>query len=132
MPDFRHPDIEIYLKNCSQEQVLTWLKNQCQSVEVVKTSGSTLKLHLSFPMGDTQATLQQKVSGKAWSSLWFNTNNTPWPTDLECAKNAASKMQIQVRCFKERWSEEDAVATEEEEQWWKIEHDSCELISWRG
>jgi len=131
MPDTRHPDIEIYIKNRSPEQVLEWIATQAEQIETTKTTPSSIELAISFPQGQLQAVLQQKVSGKAWSSLWLKSNNTPWNTDLDCAKNAAQNMDTQIRCIKESWSE-DNDADLEEDQWWRIENGECELINWQG
>jgi len=131
MPDTRHPDLEIYIKNRSVEQVLDWISSQAERTETINSSPSSIQLTLTFPQGQLEAVLQQKVSGKAWSSLWLKTNNTPWITDLDCAKDAAKGMDTQIRCIKESWSE-DSDASIEEEQWWRIENGECELINWQG
>jgi len=131
MSDTQHPDIEIYIKNRTAEQVLNWISSQAVSVEITKQSATTTELTLHFTQGILEAVLQQKVSGKAWSSLWFKINSTPWPTDLDCAKNASSGMDTQIRCIKESWSEEN-LDDSEEDQWWVVENGDCELIKWQG
>ncbi|NQZ29794.1 MAG: hypothetical protein HRU06_00885 [Oceanospirillaceae bacterium] len=131
MSDLHHPDIEIYIKNCSPEQVTGWLSSQAIKVSISKKSELTLELDVDFAGGSTQAVLQQKVSGKAWSSLWLKTNTTPWPTDLDCAAHAANFLETQIRCIKGGWSE-DEDDTQDDDQWWKIEGNERELIKWQG
>lgn len=131
MSDLHHPDIEIYIKNCSQEQVINWLSMIAINIEITKQTEQTLKLDIDFEQGNTQAVFQHKVSGKAWSSLWFKTNNTAWPTDLTCAEQAVKSLNTQIRCTKAGWSEEHE-EDQDDDQWWKLEGDERELIKWMG
>ncbi len=130
MQTTRHPDLEIYLKNCSSSQILDWLQEQCTTLAVLKETPSYLELELQFEVGLVQASLQHKVSGKAWSSLWLKNNHTPWDTDLDCALIASQQLQTQIRCIKTSWVDDDMDS--EEDQWWKIEDGERELISWKG
>ncbi|EPJ44092.1 MAG: hypothetical protein OFPII_37520 [Osedax symbiont Rs1] len=131
MQTSRHPDLEIYLKNSTNSQILAWLQTHCSTVLVLRETPSSLELELQFEAGLVQASLQHKVSGKAWSSLWFKDNQTPWDTDLDCALIASQQLQTQIRCTKASW-EDDGIDREEEDQWWKIEDGERVLISWKG
>ena len=127
----RHPDLEIYIKNQTTQQILDWLKLHCQKVDSQVKSDNHIELQLQFGQHSIEASLQQKVSGKAWSSLWFKNNQTPWDTDLDCALIAASQMQTQVRCIKASWSD-DQSSDVEDDHWWKVEDGEQELINWKG
>jgi hypothetical protein len=125
----RHPDLEIYIKNCTAEQILQWLADQCKNVEILSSTQHSHELELLFSDQYVKSSIQQKVSGKAWTSLWFKSNETPWNTDLECAVQASQQMNTQIRCIKAGWSDSN---DDNDDQWWKVENGEQELISWKG
>ncbi|OUS26229.1 hypothetical protein A9R01_15045 ['Osedax' symbiont bacterium Rs2_46_30_T18] len=131
MSDLRHPDLEIYIKSRSSEQVIQWLEQVCDSVQVLTQTATSCELELEFCDQYTSASLQQKVSGKAWSSLWFKSNPTPWDTDLDCALLASEQMATQIRCIKAGW-EDNQENDESGEQWWRVEDNEKQLIDWKG
>jgi hypothetical protein len=131
MPNERHPDLEIYIKNTTIQQILNWLELHCQTVNTQFKSDNHIELQLQFGNKLIEASLQQKVSGKAWSSLWLKTNATLWDTDLDCALVAAAQMQTQIRCIEASWSDDQSKDLEGD-HWWKIEDGQQELISWKG
>lgn len=130
MPCERHPDIEIYIKNTEADQIIAWLESLTNSVIIDKQDSNSSALSLSFNTATIQARIQHNVSGKAWSSLWFKQNETPWDNDLDCAKAASLALTAQVRCVKSGWSDQEDIS--DDEQWWKIEDSEAVLISWKG
>jgi hypothetical protein len=132
MSDTRHPDLEIYIKNRTEDEILTWLENCTDQLAIVKNFDNCRELEAYFGKAKINCALQLKVSGKMWSSLWFKVNETPWNTDLECAIQAASEMNTQIRCIKAGWSDTDEDAENDEDQWWRIEDGEKTLISWKG
>ena len=68
-----------------------------------------------------------KAAGKAYTSIWFKSDKTPWPSDLSCANNFLQKFDTEVRCSAESWQESEA---EYSEKWWKLTRDTKELVSW--
>jgi hypothetical protein len=130
MPCERHPDIEIYIKNTEPDQIIAWLNSLTNNLLIDKQDSNSTALSLSFNTATIQARIQQNVSGKAWSSLWFKQNETPWDNDLDCAKAASIALTTQVRCVKSGWSDQEDIS--DEEQWWKIEDNETVLISWKG
>ena len=127
----RHPDLEIYIKDCNSEQILAWLNLHCESIEILSSSQTSLELEIQFGDQYTNSSLVHKVSGKAWSSLWLKTNVTAWDTDLEIAQQASREMDKQIRCIKASWADGDT-QSEDDHQWWKIEDNQQQLISWKG
>ena len=131
MSELRHPDLEIYIKSRSAEQVIEWLEKVCDSVQVLTKTATSCELELQFGEQYMSASLQQKVSGKAWSSLWFKSNPTPWNTDLDCALVASEHMATQIRCIKASW-EDNEEDDQSDEQWWRVEEREQQLISWHS
>ncbi|MEM5528981.1 hypothetical protein WN093_09170 [Gammaproteobacteria bacterium AS21] len=130
MPCERHPDIEIYIKNTEADQIIAWLASLTNSLLIDRQDSNSSALSLSFNTATIQARIQYNVSGKAWSSLWFKQNETPWDNDLDCAKAASLALTAQVRCVKSGWSDQEDIS--DDEQWWKIEDNETVLISWKG
>lgn len=117
----RHPDIEIYLKNVTPEQVEHWLQQRAEQFQ--KTGPQ--QYQVTFTDTPVAVALYDKVAGKAWSSLWFKSAATPWATDLDCAREASQALGTQVRCSTGGWQE-----AEQPEPWWKVEQGEETLIDW--
>lgn len=122
----RHPDIEIYIKDRSPEQILQWLAQRFDGVECSRSRGLVHELRLQLNQQRLPVQLHERVSGKAWSSLWFKSDATPWNVDLECAREAAVALQTQVRCVASGWQEGD-----EPDEWWRVTDQDEEKILWR-
>ena len=69
--------------------------------------------------------IQQRVIGKAWSTVWFDSSETHWATDLECAHQIAKAMETQTRCIASGWQEGD-----EPDEWYKVHQGVEEKIVW--
>lgn len=126
MTDQRHPDIEIYIKSRSIEDVENWLAS-LGSLEKTKSQALTHEYQLQLNGQNLALLLQEKVAGKAWSSLWFKENLTDWPQDLDCAKAASDAMATQIRCIASGWQDGD-----EPDEYWKVENGQVEQIVWRS
>ncbi len=122
----RHPDIEIYIKNSTPEAITEWLQLKADAISTVAGKGPTHALTLDFAGQQVPVMLTEKVAGKAWTSVWFKQNATPWATDLDCARSAAENLKTQVRCIASGWTEGD-----DPDEYWKVENGSEEKIQWR-
>lgn len=125
MTDTRHPDIEIYVKDRSVEQIKEWLASRGEELTSLSTKGLIHELSLNFPEGPVDIMIHEKVAGKAWVSVWFKTNTTPWEKDLDCAYSASEEMVTQIRCIASGWSEGD-----DPDEYWKVENGNQEKIQW--
>lgn len=119
------PDIEIYIKSTHLDDISAWLNSLFDNVTITRKQEHSTELSLDYMESSVEVLIQGKVSGKAWTSLWFKSNNTPWKDDLECALAASTALNTQIRCVQASWKEED-----DQEMWWKIEQDTKELITW--
>ncbi len=122
----RHPDIEIYIKNRSLEQILAWLRERCDSLEAQHSSGGTHAFKAVLDGVKVPVMIHEKAVGKAWISVWFRSDATPWVRDLDCAEEVAKSLDTQVRCIVSGWQDGD-----EPDEWWKIEGSEVEKIHWR-
>lgn len=125
MTQERHPDIEIYVKSCSISQIETWFSELSDSWQHEFSQGVTHEYKLSIEGKQIPVLIHEKVAGKAWSSIWFKSDETPWFKDLDCARVAAIALATQVRCIASGWKSGD-----DPDEWWKIEGDEEALIQW--
>ncbi|MFW1676733.1 hypothetical protein ACFVYJ_03015 [Pontibacter sp. JAM-7] len=121
----RHPDIEIYIKHCSLEQIEAWLKARAEQLTTGKTQGTICHYQAIFAGQSVPVMVNEKVVGKAWTSVWFDADCTPWATDLDCAQDAAQALATQIRCIASGWQEGD-----DPDEWWKVENDETTQIQW--
>lgn len=124
--EIRHPDIEIYIKNRSLEQILTWLRRRADSLESHNSVGGTHSLTAFINSQRIPVMIHEKAVGKAWISVWFRSDATPWVRDIDCAHEVAAALETQVRCIVSGWQDGD-----DPDEWWKIEGGEVEKITWR-
>jgi hypothetical protein len=122
----RHPDIEIYIKNRSLQQILAWLHQRSDSLKPQYSSGGTHAFKAVLEGVQVPVMIHEKAVGKAWISVWFRSDATPWVRDLDCAEEVAKALDTQVRCIVSGWQDGD-----EPDEWWKIEGGEVEKITWR-
>jgi len=126
MTEQRHPDIEIYIKSRTLEEIEQWL-NSLGSLEKTSSQGLAHEYSLCLNNRALPIMVHEKVAGKAWLSLWFKENLTEWPQDLDCARAAADAMNTQIRCIASGWNDGD-----EPDEYWKVENGQEEKIIWRS
>lgn len=126
MTEQRHPDIEIYIKNRPLEQIIEWLEQRCSEVRTLNSVGGCHAMEVQLDGHRIPVMIHEKAVGKAWVSIWFRSDKTPWAQDIDCAYEAADAMKTQVRCIVSGWSEGD-----DPDEWWRIENGDAEKIQWQ-
>lgn len=121
----RQPDIEIYLKDASHEQVAQWLEQRLGSLSPWQDKGQGL----SSQAGGIPIDWFARAVGK-WHSLYLGSDRTPWEDDLACARDAALALAIEVRCSPGSWQEEQG--EEDADRWLSVTADQCSEIVWRS
>ncbi|KAA0874706.1 hypothetical protein [Nitrincola tapanii] len=121
-----HPDIEIYIKSTPIEAISAWLEQRFGSLAPWQSKGLVHTSALTWQGQKIPITLHEKVAGKAWMSLWFQSNQTPWSQDLDCAQEAATALNTQIRCIVSGWQEGD-----EPDEWWSVEQGEATKVLWR-
>ncbi len=126
----RQPDIEIYLKNTPPEDVLAWLATRFHDTEPVEQHGSSYQLRVYHDHDWIPVLLVCGAAGKPWSSLWFDSPNSPWSSDQDCAREVHAALGAQIRCNGGFWEEGDEASMDE---WWQIAADGSEsTIQWQS
>lgn len=120
----RQPDIEIYLKDASQQAITEWLSETLGTCSEWQQRGQTLKCRA----GDIPLTFLPKAVGK-WHSLLLESDATPWDDDVACAQAAFAALGVEVRCAPGGWSEEQG--EENADLWIKVNAEGTQEFIWR-
>lgn len=110
-------DIEIYLLSCPTENIIEWLENEFTLINKNTLSKLCTKLTIQYQQADIDVTILQEAAGKRFTSVWFDSEKTPWEDDMACAKQAFSALKCEVRCNYQGWQEE---GEQDPDQWWRI------------
>ncbi len=123
-PNDRHPDIEIYIKQRSVEKIVSWLETLFDTLEQTAHNGKTTRFN-ARGNGHTIAITVINKATKEFSSVWFDSDQTPWARDLDCARQALSQLDTEIRCIASGWTEGD-----EPDEWWSVTTEGEQKIQW--
>lgn len=90
----KQPDIEIYLKECPMDKLVEWLTSLFGNIEPPLEAGDSEVFHSSIG----PIIITPTIEDSEFISVWFNTPNSPWLTDVECARQASIDLKCIVRC----------------------------------
>lgn len=117
-------DIEIYVKNTSTATVEKWLQSLGWQIELSVVNRNTNKI--AAEANGKSFDVFAVTSGK-FISVWFQSDQTPWANDLECAKQAWQYFGKEVRASQGGWQEDN-----KDDRWWKLDDSGETLIDWPG
>ena len=119
------PDIEIYVENLETSEINAWL-DTCWEVSSISQIGSTAVLQLFNAERELECRILENAIEPGFTSIFFSPNKTKWETDLQCARDAFTYFQLEVRCSSSGWYEDSI----EDEEWFKIDSDGIHRIKW--
>lgn len=102
----RYPDIEIYLAETNIEHIDAWLR-EVVDAEPLKPAGKRKWRSRGRDDSHDIPILLVENAADGFSSLWFDSAETPWPRDTDCARDAARALQSEVRCTLGGWQPGD-------------------------
>lgn len=102
----RYPDIEIYLAHTPVSALDAWL-GEALNAAPLSPAGKGKWQTAGTCHGHSVPVLLVENAADGFSSLWFDSDQTPWPTDQEAARHAASALNVKVRCSLGGWSPGD-------------------------
>lgn len=111
------PDIEIYVLSCPTDRITSWLNKRFSIVSTTTPSDLCTKVTLIHEEKHIPVTILEQAAGKRFTSIWFDSANTPWKDDITCAREAFEALTCEVRCNFQGWEEE---GDQDPDQWWKI------------
>lgn len=113
----RQPDIEIYLREEHLDALTEWLDSQVGKLQLKPWNELTRRGVLTLDDTPVAMMIVRKAAGK-WASIWFDSDRTPWETDLECAHAIQAGIGQEVRCSVGGWSEEQT--DDNPDRWMKV------------
>ncbi|OZG70491.1 hypothetical protein BTA51_25495 [Hahella sp. CCB-MM4] len=124
----RFPDIEIYVLNTTLENIIDWLNTELSEVSQPIPQGTVVKLTAVYHGQTIPITVTPGAAGKKFTSVIFDSDATPWDTDLDCARAAYKHFESEIRCSASSWVEEEA--EDAPELWWKVNDQGEKKINW--
>ncbi len=125
-PNDRHPDIEIYVKQRSVEQITQWLESTFERLEATGKQGHTHRFTVTYNHVAIPVTVIDRAA-KEFCSVWFDSAQTPWAQDLDCAQQAQQRLNTEIRCIVSGWQEGD-----EADEWWSVTDQGENKIQWQA
>ena len=125
----QQPDIEIYVKGPSNEQIKTWLVEQFDTLEQRSASPKRQVYKATWHDASFEIMVLSKVQS-GYSSIWFDSPSLPWTDDKSCAQAALKGLpqnDLSVRCVADSWKEGD-----EPDRWLHLTPNKEEVINWAG
>ncbi|HCH23777.1 MAG TPA: hypothetical protein DE179_05715 [Oceanospirillaceae bacterium] len=125
----QQPDIEIYVKGPTNEQIKDWLNEQFDGLEERSASPKRQVYNATWQEASFEIMVLSKVQS-GYSSIWFDSPSLPWANDKVCAQAALASLpqdNLSVRCVAASWQEGDAP-----DQWLHLTTAGEELVNWQA
>jgi len=94
-------DIEIYIREPSIKRLLGWLKSELGRVDECPPNQGQKNVQV-YRAVDTEPAIpiiiQLSVEGGPFVGVWFDSDKTPWQSDIECARAAFTAFGLPVMC----------------------------------
>lgn len=120
-------DIEVYVLSCTTEKIMTWLEEEFRFVKKSTPSKLCTKVVINFNNQNINVTILEQAAGKRFTSIWFESDQTPWENDISCAKQVFKSLGCEVRCNYQGWEEQ---GSQDIDQWWRINKDEEGPFIW--
>ena len=88
----RQSNIEIYVKGCPTNKLIAWIAQQIGTLD--RASAFDGQIVYDSRIGPVTIA----VEDSSFTSAHFQSADTPWVTDVDCARQAARELRCIVRC----------------------------------
>lgn len=108
-------DIEIYIDGVTAAEVIAWLADRFGAQPEV---GSRHQRSTRVSLGYAEQTIPVLIVEDAcdgFTSVCFDSPDTPWPDDLACAREARAHFGVEIRCSRGSWRPGST-----EPGWWQL------------
>lgn len=121
----RYPDIEIYLAKADIARIEAWLSDALDAVPLKPAGKRKWRSRGHCDQAEVPVLLVESVAD-GFATLWFDSDATPWPRDTDCARDAAKRLDCEVRCSLGGWQPGD-----DPDRFWQVLPDGSEgAIHW--
>ncbi|MCH8530814.1 MAG: hypothetical protein LAT65_08175 [Saccharospirillum sp.] len=123
-------DVEIYITGVKGPALVEWLSSELDLLEPMPRQPGMMKNASCYKgtyKGESFTVMVlEKVIG-SFTSLWIDSNQSPWPDDRSCARAASAYFQKEVRIAAGAWQEKD-----DPDAWISVAPDGSEnAIQWQ-
>ncbi len=122
----RQPDIEIYVRDTDVAAVRGWLEKRLGPLVPEPSRGAMAKFTVDVGGTAVPVRITTGAVGKAWTSVWLDSPDTPWADDLACARDCYTVLGKEVRCAAGSWNEEA-----DPDAFIKVNADGEKPIAWK-
>jgi hypothetical protein len=91
----RLPNLEIFVAGCLLEHIENWL---AAVVGPLLESAEPIGTGMLLTSAVGPIILTPDIGKDSFTSIYFTTPDLPWPTDVDCARQAARELGVTVRC----------------------------------
>jgi len=91
-------DVEIYIENVEEDGILEWLKSKFHLLGRVSIDSESFRIDVENQEFRIPVIIHSSVEGENLTSIRFNSEDTPWGSDSECAREAFEFFQLPVLC----------------------------------
>ncbi|MBZ9558141.1 MULTISPECIES: hypothetical protein [unclassified Modicisalibacter] len=121
----RYPDIEIYLAEADITALDEWLGSRLDAPPLQRRGKRQWRSD-GHCQARTIPVMLVENAADGYASLWFDSDATPWPRDIDCARDAARALGCEVRCSLGGWQPGD-----DPDRFWQVRADGQEgAITW--
>ena len=120
----RYPDIEVYLRGVDTAAIQAWVESLSDTPVSWQQKGRTTRGTATLKGQSVPVHLIERATG-CWHCIWFESDRTPWPTDLDCGRDVFRALGGVVRCSSGSWSEQP-----EDEGWMELTAQGERPVKW--
>jgi len=91
-------DIEIYIRSCPREKILAWISRVLGPLEKKHEDTDQTIYHCNHHGHIVPVVITDGIAAGPFTGVWFNSDETPWAHDVECAREIHLKTGCTVRC----------------------------------
>ncbi len=102
-----YPDIEVYLACNDASRISQWLTQALNTDVTLERAGKQQWRAAPVFKGQRLPVLLVENAADRLASLWFDSEVTPWPRDVDCARAASQALACEVRCSLGGWQPGD-------------------------
>lgn len=121
-------DLEIYVRELDTARLEAWLAESLDGLAMVAVGSVGVAKGKGYYQGvPVRVSLYPGAFSKHFTSVVLEGDELPWRSDLDCARNAWRRLDVEVRCSPGDWKEGDPV---QDEKWWRLDHRGEQMVNW--